>query len=597
MPTVKTTPIGSVKANVAPASRQTKLGAESFGTGMAKGMASLAGSMDNMAKTEEWANKKEAAERKKAEAKARAAVNKVRRDAERQQAQGLMDRFGDVQLKGLFVGTNETTAFFHLQGKEATDAFDGTLQQMEDASSALLEELGEDHPKYGAVKEHFRKSIQKNKQKMAVYSSEQHRVGLNRSDAATAEKFYQLAMGDYGDPSHIENGAVAVAAMAKRKLGNDPLLINEAVMTYTSGAHTGVIGSLMNKGPDGPLLAETYYKENKDQINATSWTSLEVDIERGVGGVKGLQFAEQVVASGLLKDEAKKKAKKELEGTAEKTALSKINLLFAEQENAERNRQGRAAKEASEVRNDPDRTPADFSGPTKTALTDNQMKNEWAGKELRVTGNLGRASSVKYAQLVKMASSPDPKERAKFEKIHLDMEAWSLTDDDLTSLQEMQDSLVNTGQPSEKMEALSSSLQQATVRLDRYVGKSGSKEETAIRDKFERKLITGIQMLQSEKQSVGGTVSDKEITDLINGLFMTVSVKDSGMVWDDKKRVFELDPGEVPYVDSADVPTDFQIKMGKWWAEAYREGKVKTMKPTNQQMMEAWREKLKRGDK
>ncbi len=594
MPTVKTTPIGSVKGNVAPASRQSKLGADSFGVGAARGMASLAGSVDNTAKTEEWAKKKEAAEAKKAQAKAQAAANKIRRESERQQAQGIMDRFGDAQLNGLFVGTNETTAYFQLQGKEAADAYDGTLQQMTDAGSALLEELGEDHPKYRAVQEFIGKSIRKNKQKMAVYATEQHKVGLNRSDAATAEKFVQLAIEDPNDPTHIDNGKAAFTSRVIREFGNDPVVVEKHQTAFTTAAHTAVIGSLMNKGAGGPLLAEEYYKENKDQINANSWTSLEVDIERGVGGVVGVQFAEQAVASGLLKDEAKKAAKKELEGTAEKTALSKINLLFAEEENAERNRQGRAAKEAGEVRNDPNRTPADFSGPTKTALTDTQMKNEWAGKELRVTGNLGRASSVRHLELLKMAASTDPKERAKFEKTHLAMEGWSLTDEHLTSLEEMQDSIISTGKPTEEMETVSRSLQQAGARLDAYVGKTGSKEDKAVRDRFEQRLMGGIQALQAGRD---GPVTDKEITELINGLFMQVSVKDSGWVWDDKKRVFELDPGEVPYVDYGDIPEKFDVDIRSWWAEAYRAGKRPTMQPTEQEVMEAYRMQLKKGGK
>lgn len=470
------------------------------------------------------------------------------------------------------------------QGKNAFSAYDDAAEVMKKIGEEAEANLSTEHQKM-AFRQMWLKNRAGNLNTVARHVATQRQAYRKNVAAAAQNSALEDIAANYADPELVAEHMQRSERMIRANyLGQAPEFIDAKIGQFRSKVHSVVIERMIEADP---MAANAYYKEHKSEIDGLTQMEIEKDISGEVEKAQARNYVDKIMGLQMSERDALAKARKDLSGDVQDKAVQRIRARYNEAGVIEFERVRRNANEANQIIMQGG-TPDDFRPALTRNLTAAQINNYWEGTERRQAGTLGETSSRRYTELVKMATSPDAKKREAFAKMPLEVEYPLMTDEHWKKLRTMQRSIVTSGVPSAKMSAISSAMARSEERLNRFMSGMNEKKAKKTKDTFERVLLGRIEELQDAEDR---RATNSEIDSMLNDLFMEVSVKDSGLFSDTRKRKFELQPGEEGYidVDYNDVPEDFITELNDWWTKQHKAGNKPRVRPTMDEVVDTYK--------
>ena len=314
-----------------------------------------------------------------------------------------------------------------------------------------------------------------------------------------------------------------------------------------SKTYSDIITKVLNGGADA--RGKEYYAKYKDKIIGDDKVRIEKILQQSVLMGDGQRSADKIMAKTDNSTDALAAARSIQDPKLRDETVSRVKQRLAEEkvikrDNEESNYQ--VAFGAIENQKSMDAIPKDvldtLSETTKRNLKDHLAK--------LLSGKPAETDFDTYYNLEQMAGSPATKD--KFLQLNLMSLRHRLSDVDFKKFSSMQNG-VRKGETKEldgietKTSIVSNSLAQAGVKL----GKGANADDVKKSNQFRRAVD---KLVVERKDATGKKVTNEDLRQITDNLMLEVITGKSFIFFDQKKRFFELAPGDTPMVRFKDIP-------------------------------------------
>lgn len=435
----------------------------------------------------------------------------------------------------------------------------GALNQKGQNAFGLPEQVGEEFSKFtseltaSAPNERVRAALGRFVQNEGLDLNEKLQVHVGRErevfDKSVTDGLVSAAQSDallnYTNPQKVnENIQLMRGAILKNaeRLGLSGAQVEQVVAESSSKVHASIIERHLNNGDD--LLAKKYFDENAGNFTGQHRMAVEKALEEGSLRGDSQRMSDQIMHKFGDNMAAALEAARDIEDPKRRDAtLDQLKQNYSDRRMARNQMTEDLHRNASQIidkTGDYNKIPpamlAQFSLSEKSAL------KEYARK--RQSGELGTDWGA-YYDLKTMAATPET--RNKFLQINLhEKYRTSMEDSEFKELVNLQTSLRNGDGKSDReldgylstKDIVDGALKAADLDPS---PKSGSKDAELV-NKFRLQVNRELKALEAK---TGKKPSSDEETRIVNGL-LTKAVVDKGWIWDTKKKIFEVEPGDIP---------------------------------------------------
>lgn len=324
-----------------------------------------------------------------------------------------------------------------------------------------------------------------------------------------------------------------------------------------------------------PLGAEEYFKANKAEIPGADQAEIEKTIRHSTIKLKGQTFVDEALKRNVPEADALKMVREKYEGEDEETFSSIVRSRYAEVE-AVKNRNQAQAAENVWARIEKGAGLASIPASEWSALdprTRISIKSHLKSEAERISkGTEAKTDWATYGNLRELAAS-NPE---KFKQLNLVEHFGSLAPREREQLMDLKQSLSKPGKDEKHQEVATLSQQLSNAHdLLQLGGKDGAEK----RGRFDSVVTAAVSRATREK---GKALTYEERQAVIDRQMIEGTVKGSGWLFDNKKRAYELEPGEVGNF-APKIPDDARAAITKAFAAKG------VAKPTDEQITQAFR--------
>ena len=434
------------------------------------------------------------------------------------------------------------------QGKKAVDAGKFATEEWQKGSAKILEQV-----KDPVAKAKLTASASKRYSELFNSVGDFSTQQLLAHEESTYKSYVQNMRDDgvsnYADPEKL-NGSLArqqaaIAAWAEHKgLSNEEM---RAQLTEAeSKTHLGVITRMVNEDKD--MGAKQYLDKIKDKIAGPDKDAAMKLVETATLRGESQRKAGEIVGKATDMADAVERARQIQDPELQDETLTRVKKIYEDRKAAERNSVEDLHRRAADVI---DRTGSIDSIPKEDWVRFSQ--SERAGlksyAENRSKGTQPETSWPDYYELKTMAAG----DKSKFNNVNLMTYRGKMADAEFKELVGLQTGS-RGGKPDEKLldgYRTDSMIVNDSLKAAGYEPnpKKGSRDAESVA-KF--RATVDMQMRQMQERT-GKKASNEDVQRIVDNLLVEVVTK-PGMIFDTKKRAFELDPGEGGAVKIDDVP-------------------------------------------
>jgi hypothetical protein len=363
---------------------------------------------------------------------------------------------------------------------------------------------------------------------------------------------------NYQDPEKLQASLDSLKETVIRsgaRNGEDQKVTSERLQDTISKAHTAVINRMLANGQD--LGAKAYYNGVKDEVSGRDATVLDKALNEGTLRGESQRLSDEILSKPISETQALAKAKEAAKDNPElrDALVDRIHKEYSLREQAKRNDEENSYRRYSNL--------IDGGGsfnqipPAEVAAMTPEMKVKLQTYEKnKIEGRLVATKPEVYYQLRTMFE--DPGRRNEAIKYNLLQNLNDVSGDELKQLMNLQAGL---RKGDDKTIKLLDGFQSDRNVVDGILVEAGinpKAKPTTTAGKQTARFYEAVdkRVLQFQTQT-GKKANNDDIRRMADELIMEV-VTDRGVLWDTKKRKFELDPGEqfdvnVPKADADEI--------------------------------------------
>lgn len=459
--------------------------------------------------------------------------------------------YGDVQ-------TN-TQGYLSFKGKSAFEVSDKYMEEYTKYGSELEGELNNEEQK-SYFRQLFNTEVAAFDEDLKKHTFVEAKSFQTNTSKALISQYQEDAVLNYSDMGRVQKSMLdqeQEIRTAGEREGLPISAIDMQVKESHSATHSAIARRYMNNNDD--INAKRYFDANKDDMTAKDRETLEKEI--GDSTLKG--------QSQRMSDTLFTKHPENMSAAIEEA--KKISEPELRDETVRRVKDNYATKEAAERMDTEDlhRRATDIID--KTGDTDQIPPQDWARFSLSERSSLksyaeNRKKGVQpttdwddYYSLKSMASAPQTKD--KYLKLNLMTYRNKMADAEFKELVNLQTGLRNGDERAEK---LLDGYRTDNMIVNDALNSAGfdtsgkaSKSDVEQVNRF-RKMVDD-QIIMYQRQT-GKKATNDDVQRIVDNL-MVKGVTDKGFIWDTKKRLFEVDPGESFELDIDSVPKSEKAKI------------------------------------
>lgn len=381
----------------------------------------------------------------------------------------------------------------------------------------------------------------------------------NETDAA-------IASGDMDRIAlSIDRSRAALVDHQKRN-GLPPEWLNQRIAAVQTKVHGGTIDRLLATGQD--LAAKAYYGEHKAEIGGTELARIEKALEVGTLRGESQRQADGILAKHRDLTEAMAQARKIGDPDVRDEVERRVKDYFATAKAAEAEKRTEAYRRAANTLN---QNGGDFGrvAPGDLAYLDGEqyVKLRALARHVR-EGTEPVTDYGAYYSLLQLAGNDAT--RAKFLQVDLMEHRHELDNAKFSELARLQANLRSGKADDETLDGYRTKKQVvddalASIRVD-PTPKPGTKHAETV-NTFRKRVDEEILAMQRQ---TGKKATSADVQEVVDRLLIQGTVPGSGWVFDDRKRLFELQPGEAFDVGADEIPAAERKKIEEALTRANR---------------------------
>lgn len=373
---------------------------------------------------------------------------------------------------------------------------------------------------------------------------------VNETDAAIAS----------GDPDRIalglERSRAAIVDHQKRN-GLPPEWLNQKLAAVQTKVHGGTIDRMLATGQD--LAAKAYYDEHKAEIAGAELARIEKALEVGTLRGESQRQADSILAKHRDLTEASAAARKIGDPQVRDEVERRVKDYFATAKAAEAEKRTEAYRRAANTLTN---NGGDFGrvAPGDLAYLDGEqhVKLRTLARHVR-EGTEPVTDYGAYYGLLQLAGNDAT--RAKFLQADLMEHRHELNNAHFAELARLQANLRSGKAEDDTLDGYRTKKQVvddalASIRVD-PTPKPGTKHAETV-NTFRKRVDEEILAMQRQ---TGKKATSADVQEVVDRLLIQGTVPGSGWLFDDRKRLFELAPGEAFDVDADEIPAAERAKI------------------------------------
>ena len=365
---------------------------------------------------------------------------------------------------------------------------------------------------------------------------------------------------NYMDPGRIERNIemqrTLLLSFAERN-GIDPNSDAAKVMLQeaTSKTHMAVVSRMLTNDQD--LLAQDYFKKNRDSFATSDLVAMEKVVEEGSLRGESQRQTDALMKKGLTMTQALEEAKKIEEPRVRDAVSDRLKTEYAARKNAEdldREKRFQEIANVAEQSQSRDQVPLDqwlsLSLSERNAI-DGRIKQLRQGIEPATDWS-------EYYNLKTLASVPET--QGDFLKTNLFLYRTKMADAEFKELVSLQTSIRNKdGKADSELngfrthsQIVNDTLNEIDIDPSPKPGTSQAEQVNLFRRKVDEQILL-------HQDRTGRKATTEEVQGIVDRLATRV-ITDRGFFWDTKKRAFEVPAGEFE-IDPDDIPRAERLKI------------------------------------
>lgn len=396
--------------------------------------------------------------------------------------------------------------------------------------------------------------------------------------------FSETAKNSYENPGELANSfeKIQTAVTAKAEvMGWSDAETKEELDRKVSDTHTGVITRMLtdNKAP----LAKEYFKQNKDRISSDDYAKIKGALEEGSYQAESQMKASEIMSKHQDMGSALEAARKIKDPELQDRVVRRVKTRFNEQEEIKRDEIKKNYNNAYEIlvaNKSYDSIPANV-----LANLDVNQKEKLKSIEDKLLNGNDTSDLEVYYELELLASNPET--RNNFLQLNLLDYRDKLSASDFKKIASWQsDAMSDKGKARlDGIESKANIVNSALRAMDIDYSAKANKKNAVRSANFRRKVD---ELVMQKQEETGRKVNNQELRDIVETLSVEVITDRNLILWDDRKKVFELSPEETAELDFEDIPLGQRQKV----MQALQYEGIDT--PTEDDIVERYAEMLNR---
>lgn len=447
---------------------------------------------------------------------------------------------------------NPETGALNSKGKSAFERSQKARENMRARIDQIAETLSNDRQK-----EKFKAFAQGRfndfDRKLLLHENEEGKRYDNQQTELFVANERNAAVREFNNPKRVEqslvNQEVELKKFAERN-GLPPEWVEKSVLESKSKTHAGIIERLLNENKD--IEAKSWYEKNQDQLTEDQKTDLIKTLEVGSLRAEGMRRSDLLFNKYRNNmSQAFEEARQIDDPKLRDETMERLRGNFAIYERAEREKVENLHKTATDIietQGSVDKIPASIW--KQFSLSERSQLKNYA--QARAEGRDVQTDWDVYYDLRTMAAQPELRE--KFMQTNLIGYRNKLGNTEFKQLVELQAGLRNgDGRAAKTLDGIRSdrqivmdALESAGFRVDAKASKS---DKRAVNEFF-RQVDEHVQLLQ---ETTGKKAKNEDVQKIVDNL-MVEGITKKGLLFDTRKRVFELEPGESLEIEVDDIP-------------------------------------------
>lgn len=471
---------------------------------------------------------------------------------ERKKADDLKLTEADAKLSALETRMlyDPKTGAMNKRGKDSFGLEDSVLPDFDSQIGDIEKELTSDYQKLS-----FKKMVA-NRRGFIDRQLQRHvSAETKKYDDDVTKSYIQnemnAAIENFHDPERIklslDRQKGSILAYADRN-GMDPETKKKLLEETTSKTHSAVFSKILNGG--GVSIAQNYYKQNRDEITGEDRVKIDKALREGIIDRDANLATEQIMANhGDNMKDALAAARAKFPNDTEKQdeAVRRVKQRFADNKAADKMVSDERYESAYKIM---EANGFKVEAVPRALWADLQASEKEALKKL--TKGAVTTDWDTYYNLRQMAVNPVT--RNKFKQTNLTRYFHKLDDPERKELIKLQTAANNkNNQLLDGIQTQGSIV--TTVMLEAGINPTEKTDVAQIKraNKFRQEVDSRIVQKQAE---TGRKATNEEVRQISNDLMREVLTKEGGWFgWgEEKKRIFELEPGDKPMVRIEDIP-------------------------------------------
>ena len=468
-----------------------------------------------------------------------------------------------------------------LKGKDAAGANELAESEWEADAAKIREGLSNDDQRAAFDQAEAQRRLQLRKNVMG-HSSREMQSYHNETYQSGRNLAVNEGIANWRDPEAVKDSINKQKVLINDfavKNGKSQEYIEEQTLVGTSKTHSGVINQMLDH--DQFRSAKKYFRENKKEISAQDQDTLNDALEAGTLTGEAQEATDKIIAMGLSRQESLAEARKIEDPKKRDETVRRVNARFDEFKITKTELE---QKRYQGVMDEIETTKARPPQSTWLKLTPAQRNAADARiKQLKTLSKADPGSDTYYSNLNLATNKATRMKWARETDVFLLRP--KVSDDEFKELNELKNDILNSKfEAADAIETKNSIITNTLLNMGIDSGKSASKKDIRRGNLFRSRVEREVVALQEEK---GRKITNQELRQIVNDLSVEVTVE--GRFFDEDKRVFELQNGDVLVVeDIDDVPEEDQNGI----KEAYR---IKFRRePTEQEIVDEFKSFLKR---
>lgn len=363
-----------------------------------------------------------------------------------------------------------------------------------------------------------------------------------------------------GDPARVQLGlARASAALTDHagRNGRPPEWLQGKVADVSTRIHAGVIERLLAQGQD--RAAQDYYRETRAAIAGSRQAHLERALEIGSTRGESQRQADRILLEHRDLTEAVAAARKIKDPAVRDATETRVKDYFATAKAAEAEKRTEAFRRAAGVLERSGGNLASMA-PGDLALLDPSQRSALETRSRQIREGVEPVTNYEtYYGLMSLASADET--RGKFLQADLLAHRHELSHRHFEELARLQTSLRSGTKADEVLDGYRTKKQVvddalASIKID-PTPKHGTKH-AEVANNFRKRVDQEVLGLQAQ---TGKKATSADVQDIVDRLLIQGTIPGSGWFFDDRKRLYELKPGETLAIDVDEIPAAERAKI------------------------------------